>query len=1750
MEPEVIRSERRGRKRRRKDVMDGQEKKQAVETRSKAFVGRYVKKEFEGSGIFLGKIVYYDAGLYRVDYEDGDCEDLEGVEVREFLMGNDDFDDEWMLRKKKLDELIVRKDVKAKDLAVEENIVVSANAVDKIVVSANAVDKIAVSANAVDKIVVSANAVEKIVVSANAVDKVEASQLSELSNDGAYEIDDVQVEGDADSSSDSCEHALDRDFSLEVDEPVVPPPQLPPSSGNIGVPEEYVSHLLSVYSFLRSFSIQLFLSPFGLDDFVGSLNCPVANTLLDAIHVGLMHSLRRHLETLSYDGSELASKCLRFTDWSLLDTLTWPVYLVQYLMVMEYTNGPEWKGFYIDVLEKDYYTLAVGQKLMILQILCDDVLESEELRAEIDMREESEVGIDSDAVQTFSSEGGPRRVHPRYSKTSACKNEEAMEIIAETHGTKSSCNSSSLGVKGTDMDVDADIVHDGNSDECRLCGMDGTLLCCDGCPSAYHSRCIGVSKMFIPEGAWYCPECTINKIGPTITRGTSLRGAEVFGVDSYGQMFLGTCNHLLVIKVSVNSEPSLRYYNQNDIPQVLQALYSSAQLIVLYSEICKGILQYWNIGSDILPLVETIETSKMLANIKEDVEFSTPSVTLLGKESPKVLDMVEGENLASCVTESDVENMVGSSLENSCKNPGFNKILYTITQTEHPGQQRSGDATTKQLCHLKDTEFSERTKVDSTMSSVSISQQVNPSDMIHQTFSGKASLVDFATCTSGNSNKSYKGHVNDICIPVNISSQSKEGTKRVGGRGYMNSSDDCCLYMGSHFKSHAYINNYNHGDFAASAAANLAILSSEENRVSESHASDNRRKAMSANISLQVKAFSSAAIRFFWPNSEKKLVEVPRERCGWCFSCKAPVSSKRACLLNAAASNAIKGAMKILASLCPRSGEGSLHGIAMYVMFMEESLFGLTVGHFRSAVHRKQWRKQVERATTCSAIKPLLLELEEHIRTVALSVDWVKLVDNWSVESSVTQSTTCAAGSTQKRGPRGRRGRKPSAISEVTSDDSLDNLSDFTWWRGGKLSKRIFQRGVLPRSLVKKAARQGGCRKIPGIYYAEDSEIPKRSRQFIWRAAVEMSKNASQLAVQVRYLDLHVRWSDLVRPEQNIQDSKGPETEASAFRNAFVCDKKIVEDKVMYGVAFGNQKHLPSRVMKSIIDVEQGKDGRGKHWFPETRIPLYLIKEYEENVDEVHPPSSDKPVNVLSNLQRRQLKASRKEIFCYLSCKRDNLDKCYCASCQVDVLLRKAVKCSACQGFCHEQCTISSMVHRNDEFEFLITCRQCSHAKAIAQSENSNESPTSPLLSQGQEFQNAVTVSKGAKQKTFNQPLTSVGHSPSSMEMKPATHDSNLATKNRRKLCSWGLIWKRKNPDDDGSDFRLKNILLRGNSDMSWLEPVCHLCQKTYNSNLVYIRCETCQNWYHAEAIELEDSKIPEVMGFKCCRCRRIRSPVCPYLDPKSKKILEAKRPRTRAPKTGNSELDSDYGTISEQPNEWESNTPVLPKNEVVPEEDNPLPFSAVEQFTEHKSEMEFEWNPATASGTGPQKLPVRRHMKRENDVDGTSANNPSQVELSTPIEPNILPNPGEESLSPHVEWDVSKNDFDDGLLFDYECLNYEDIEFEPQTYFSFTELLASDDGGQLGEVDASGISWDGPSEQCGMMGIDNHQEPTISVDPAGDMEFCRSCSLMDPRPDLYCQNCGLWTHSHCVPWVEQSSWEGNWRCSHCQQWQ
>ncbi|XP_027340663.1 DDT domain-containing protein PTM-like isoform X2 [Abrus precatorius] len=1345
MEPPVVRSRGRPRKRRREeDLTVTVDPKTVLESKKRApiaLVGRYVLKEFPRDTVLLGKVVRYDSGLYRVTYESGGFEDLDSAEIRRILLDESYFDDDLTRRKSELEELL------ALPTIVE-------------------------------------------------VPKKDSSELhGDLSIANEEERDETT---DVDSSGDSRDLSSDAETIL----PIPLPLSLPPSSGTINVPEPYVSYLFSVYGFLRSFSIRLFLSPFTLDEFVGAVNCRVSNTLLDAVHVSLMRVLRRHLESLSAEGSPRASKCLRCSDWSLLDSLTWPVFVIQYLAIYGYTKGPEWKGFNDEILYGEYYLLSASRKLMILQILCDDVLESEELKAEMNMREESEVGMDFDDEDILSADNGPRRVHPRYAKTTACKDSETMKFVSELNAV----NHSISHIRDTETAEDGDI--DGNGDECRLCGMDGTLLCCDGCPAVYHSRCIGVMKMYIPEGTWYCPECKINMIGPTIARGTSLKGGVIFGKDLYGQVFMGTCDHLLVLNVE-SDEFCLKYYNQNDIPEVIQLLYASVQHRPIYSGICMAALQYWNIPESFLPLCVISVPQVNSANTKTDLNSSTVPPMV---EDHKAVSSVKAEYNLTFVNGISSDNMV----------PSLDASLVT---TQSSAQGSSGNDRTEELPTVN-LKSHEEAAMDSVVSTVN-----NQSDTKYQNSVNRL-IVGPAQCSSVSSQFNNYGHTNDMGLPMNLSLQTK-GDQAGFGKCKGSLTNDF-VYTGCSNKPQSYINYYMHGDFAASAAANLAVLSSEDS-ISEGHVSDNLRKATSENTSLLAKAFSLTASRFFWPSSEKKLVEVPRERCGWCLSCKALVSSKKGCMLNHAALSATKSAVKVLSGLAPvRNGEGIIPSIATYVIYIEESLRGLIVGPFLCENFRKQWRKQLEWARSFGDIKPLLLKLEENIRTIAYCGDWVKLMDDWLVEFSTKQSTACTLGTSQKRATRGRC-KKQLSTDKVKADGCHEN---FAWWHGSKFTKSVFQKAVLPKSMVRKAARKGGLRKIFGIFYADGSETPKRSRQLVWRAAVQMSRNASELALQVRYLDFHIRWSDLVRPEHNLQDGKGQDTETSAFRNANICEKKLVEGKIFYRIAFGSQKHLPSRVMKN-VEIEQGPEGKEKYWFSDIRVPLYLVKEYEEGKGKL---LSDKEyLNIASQLHKRRLKATCKDIFFYLTCKRDKLDMLSCSVCQLGVLIGNALKCSACQGYCHQGCSISSTVSTYEEVQFLATCKHCYHTKLLTQKETCNESPTSPLLLKGHEH-TSLTSLKEPRPKCCDRGLRSTRTKNSCPDMKQVASDSPLEVKSRSRSSSWGIIWKKKNIEDTGFDFRLKNILLKGRSGLPQMKPVCCLCHKPYMSDLMYICCETCKS--------------------------------------------------------------------------------------------------------------------------------------------------------------------------------------------------------------------------------------------------------------------------------------------------------------------
>lgn len=241
----------------------------------------------------------------------------------------------------------------------------------------------------------------------------------------------------------------------------------------------------------------------------------------------------------------------------------------------------------------------------------------------------------------------------------------------------------------------------------------------------------------------------------------------------------------------------------------------------------------------------------------------------------------------------------------------------------------------------------------------------------------------------------------------------------------------------------------------------------------------------------------------------------------------------------------------------------------------------------------------------------------------------------------------------------------------------------------------------------------------------------------------------------------------------------------------------------------------------------------------------------------------------------------------------------------------------------------------------------------------------------------------------------------------------------------------------------------------------------------------------------------------------------------------------------GNIGMDSDSERMSE-PKDSMPSTPSLPFEDTFVPEDDPLlvSVSKVEQITPNN--LDVEWN-GDGSVPGPQKLQVRRQVKRE-DTDGN--NNLSYTEFS--MHPEIMPfvKPEIEPTFPVMELDASGNNnsmVEGELMFDYE-----DMEFEPQTYFSLTELLTTDDSGQCdgygADKDASG-NRDNPNPQVEAI----EQSTSFLYD---NTITCQICMQVDPGPDLTCQTCTMTIHSHCSPWEEESTCtEGSWRCGRCREW-
>ena len=200
-------------------------------------------------------------------------------------------------------------------------------------------------------------------------------------------------------------------------------------------------------------------------------------------------------------------------------------------------------------------------KLQVLRCLCDHSLDCGRLRFELDRRQ-AQHGLTGDMRTQFDEEDEFLRESGALLSLAGLRESGGVgEGVMEAEGA---------------TDVQEPEAGDGNADECCLCGMDGNLLCCDGCPASFHSRCVSVVSSSLPSGTWFCPECaapTVAAGGPGRHKGESSRGAsssgagagedggslrrvcplrpdglrvEAAGTDLFGRLFMVACDHVVV----------------------------------------------------------------------------------------------------------------------------------------------------------------------------------------------------------------------------------------------------------------------------------------------------------------------------------------------------------------------------------------------------------------------------------------------------------------------------------------------------------------------------------------------------------------------------------------------------------------------------------------------------------------------------------------------------------------------------------------------------------------------------------------------------------------------------------------------------------------------------------------------------------------------------------------------------------------------------------------------------------------------------------------------------------------------------------------------------------------------------------------------------------------------------------------------------------------------------------------------------
>jgi hypothetical protein len=394
-------------------------------------------------------------------------------------------------------------------------------------------------------------------------------------------------------------------------------------------------------------------------------------------------------------------------------------------------------------------------------------------------------------------------------------------------------------------------------------------------------------------------------------------------------------------------------------------------------------------------------------------------------------------------------------------------------------------------------------------------------------------------------------------------------------------------------------NKYSWGWIAAAAALRSHVEDTKKRRSNDKlwipHGTCDRAMVNELPAPLSISLYEWQPL-----NSQGRQITM---RCGKCFSCLRP-NLKRACM------NPTKKA-----AVPDGESHSKLGYVCALLIKMEREFWSLAENQWSGAdgghMFRNQWISGVRDATNAGQVADLMMQFEAALRPACFRAHWYKYYPSSLLPAGVGGDDLVE----DVPGIDGGDSSRSRDVYDLSSDMSIAKFSKSrSEWETKHFEKSVPPSAKKklgpPKFLIRQAILNAGRKPIPGVKYRQGVWRMNNER-LKWISEVENCKTISDVALAIRKLERALRWDSATKPKFSTQ---------LMLNDIYIRGKRVDEEgNVEYALVKAKSQRKNATLDEGTgnddeenLDEDEDNLPDSAVWALETRIPLWLIKSYEE----------------------------------------------------------------------------------------------------------------------------------------------------------------------------------------------------------------------------------------------------------------------------------------------------------------------------------------------------------------------------------------------------------------------------------------------------------------------------------------------------------------------------------------------------------